>query len=170
MQKVQNLRSNAGSFRPTQLSKNVRNLKICRILAFWTTLLWVYLPTHGLTQRDLCQPIQSYSSLKSAAVPSQPQLILNSVPRMSIMPRRQASGAPEQLLVLASTEHAWLNRSSRSRHSGLLLQARATVWQATCWVVPPTSYPMLPSGCCAQTGCRNDCARIHCSSWLGVFL
>ena len=52
MQKVQNFRANAGPFRPTleknlwnhfdlessQLSKNVRNLKIRHILAFWTTL------------------------------------------------------------------------------------------------------------------------------------
>ena len=52
MQKVQNFRANAGPFRPTleknvwnnfdlessQLSKNVRNLKIWHILAFWTTL------------------------------------------------------------------------------------------------------------------------------------
>ena len=54
MQKMQNLRSNAGPFRPTleknvkinfdlessQLSKNVRNMKIWRILAFWTTLVF----------------------------------------------------------------------------------------------------------------------------------
>ena len=127
------------------------------------------LPTHGLTHRDRCQPMQSYSSLKSAAVPSQPQLVLSSVPRISIMPRRQASGGPAQVIVLASTEQAWLYRSSRSRHSGLLLQARAMTWQATCWAVPPTSNP-TPSGCCAQTGCRSDCARKHCSSGLGVFL
>ena len=53
MQKVLNFRANAGPFRPTleknvwnsydlessQLSKNVRNMKIWRILAFWTTLV-----------------------------------------------------------------------------------------------------------------------------------
>ena len=57
MQKVQNFRANAGPFRPTleknvwnnfdlessQLSKNVRNLKIWHILAFWTTLYLEYI-------------------------------------------------------------------------------------------------------------------------------
>ena len=125
-----------------------------------------HLPTHGLTHKDRCQPIQSYSSLKSAAVPSQPQFVLSSVPRMSIIPRRQASGGPAQVMVFASTEQAWLYFSSRSRHSGLLLQTRAMAWQVG-REDPPTSYP---SSCCAQTGCRSDCARKHCSSGLGLFL
>ena len=57
MQKVQNFRANSGPFRPTleknvwnnfdlessQLSKNVRNLKIWHILAFWTTLKYTLL-------------------------------------------------------------------------------------------------------------------------------
>jgi hypothetical protein len=65
------------------------------------------LPTHGFIQSIRCHAMHLYNSRKSAADPTQAQVVRSSVPNMFIIARRHDSGGPEQDLLTLSTEHAW---------------------------------------------------------------
>ena len=67
----------------------------------------LYLPTHGLTHNKRCHPIHLYNSRKSAANPSQAQLVRNSVPKIFNIDCLQRSDDPEHILCVESTEHAF---------------------------------------------------------------
>ena len=78
-------------------------------MVFWTPKSWfVPEPCSAVEKAWLTSPVQSW--VQTVVVKAlQPKFVLSSVPRMSIMPFRQACRAPAQVMVLVSTEQTWKN-------------------------------------------------------------